>query len=113
MRLFEGTVWDRPPRCERCGQLESQCTCPPPPPERLPPEHQTARISVEKRKKGKLVTVVAGLSSSGHDLAALLTELKSACGAGGTLKDETLELQGDHAGRVRELLTRRGYRTRG
>lgn len=113
MRLFEGTAWDRPPRCERCGELESECTCPPPTPERIPPEKQTARITVEKRKKGKLVTVVAGLSPAGNDLAGLLGELKSACAAGGTLKDGALELQGDQAERVRGLLTRQGYRTRG
>ena len=110
MRLFEGTVWDRPPRCERCGELESGCRCPPPAPDRIPPEKQTARITLEKRRKGKVVTVVAGLSPSANDLPALLGELKSACGAGGTLKDETLELQGDHAQRIRGLLTQRGYR---
>lgn len=113
MRLFEGTAWDRPLRCERCGELESECKCPPPAVERIPPEKQTARITVEKRKKGKLVTVVAGLSPTGTDLAALLGELKSACGAGGTLKDGALELQGNHAERVRGLLTGQGYRTRG
>ena len=51
MRLFEGTPFDRPPTCERCGQLESNCTCPPLAPPRIPPEKQTARLSVEKRKK--------------------------------------------------------------
>ena len=64
MRLFEGTPFDRPPRCERCGELEEQCTCPPPEPMRLPPGEQTARIAVEKRKRGKRVTVVSTLTTS-------------------------------------------------
>jgi translation initiation factor 1 len=116
MRLFEGTVFDRPPKCERCGALEADCKCPPlPPPSapRLPPEKQTARIAVEKRKKGKIVTVVRGLPAVGNDLPELLRSLQAACGAGGTLKEETLEVQGDHAERIREHLARLGFRVQG
>ena len=54
MRLFEGTPWDRSPSCERCGVLEEDCCCPPPPKVFAAPEIQTARLAVEKRKKGKL-----------------------------------------------------------
>jgi len=76
MRLFEGTPFDRPPRCERCGALEEECTCPPP---RFPPESQTVRLAVEKRRKGKVVTALRGLSVEGNDLPELLRQLKSAC----------------------------------
>jgi predicted translation initiation factor SUI1 len=113
MRLFEGTQWDRPPRCERCGELEEDCTCPPPTKVLTPPEKQTARLAVEKRKKGKVVTVVRGLSADENDLPALLSQLKAACGAGGTVKDDVLEIQGDHLKRVRGLLAEIGYRVRG
>ncbi|MEQ8790459.1 MAG: translation initiation factor [Pirellulaceae bacterium] len=110
MRLFEGTPLDRPPRCETCGELEAQCTCPPPPKQYLAPEKQTARLAVEKRKKGKVVTVVRGLSAEDNDLPALLAQLKNACGAGGTIKDQQLELQGDHLERLRGKLADIGYR---
>lgn len=113
MRLFEGTQWDRPPRCERCGELEEACTCPPPPKVLTPPEKQTARLNIEKRKKGKVVTVVRGLRADENDLPALLGQLKAACGAGGTIKDDALEIQGDHPERVRGLLADLGYRVRG
>lgn len=113
MRLFEGTPFDRPPRCEHCGELEAECTCPPEPPQRTPPEKQTARLAVEKRKNAKLVTVVRGLSAEGNDLPGLLAQLKETCGAGGTLKDDLLELQGNHLERVRDVLARIGYRTKG
>ena len=113
MRLFEGTKWDRPPRCERCGELEEICTCPPPPRVLTAPEKQTARLNVEKRKKGKVVTVVRGLPTQDNDLPALLGQLKAACGAGGTLKDDLLEIQGNHLQRVRDLLTGLGYRVHG
>jgi len=110
MRLFEGTKWDRPPRCERCGELEEDCNCPPPPRVLTPPEKQTAVLSVEKRKKGKVVTVVRGLPAEENDLPALLGQLKTACGAGGTVKGDLLEIQGNHLERVRGLLAGIGYR---
>ncbi len=77
---------------------------------RIPPEKQTAKLSIEKRKKGKVVTVVRGLPSAGNDLPELLTQLKTACGAGGALKEDSLEIQGKHLERVRDALAKIGYR---
>jgi translation initiation factor 1 len=111
-RLFAGTPFDRPPTCDRCGELEEKCACPPEPSPRTAPEKQTARLAAEKRKKGKLVTVIRGLPVEGNDLPALLSQLKTACGAGGTLKDDFLEIQGHHLERVREVLISLGYRVR-
>ncbi|MBX6313545.1 MAG: translation initiation factor [Isosphaeraceae bacterium] len=113
-RLFAGTPWDRPPRCERCGHLETECTCPPPAvePARLPPESQTARLRLERRAKGKVVTVIANLDPTGNDLAALAAQLKGRCGTGGTAKGGTIELQGDHLATAEEALRSIGYKTR-
>ena len=113
-RLFSGTQWDRPPTCDRCGQLEAECSCPPPPPVepvRLAPETQTARLKLEKRAKGKHVTVISNLNPD-NDLAALATTLKARCGAGGTVKDGPIELQGDHLAAVEKALQAIGYRTK-
>jgi translation initiation factor 1 len=112
MRLFAGTPFDRPPTCERCGKLETDCTCPKQPAAIIAPEKQTARLAVEKRKKGKVVTVIRGLAAEANDLPALLSKLKSQCGAGGALDEESLEIQGDHCERIAALLTEIGYRVR-
>lgn len=112
MRLFEGTEFDRPPRCGDCGQLEVDCQCPPPPPVRLLPEEQTARVSIEKRKKGKTVTMIRGLPAEGNDLPELLTQLKNACGAGGTLKDDVIEIQGKQSERVKQVLLQIGFKVK-
>ncbi|WP_425618236.1 translation initiation factor [Anatilimnocola sp. NA78] len=109
-RLFSGTAWDQPPKCERCDKLQSECQCPKHLKGLLPPEKQTAKVAVEKRKKQKLVTVVRGLSPTESDLAALLTKLQTSCGAGGSVQTDEIEIQGDHADRVRELLRTIGYR---
>ena len=115
-RLFSGTKWDRPPTCQRCGKLESECDCPPPqPPQsvRLAPETQTAKITLEKRANGKIVTVIANLDSAGNDLSALAATLKTKCGAGGTVKDGQIELQGDHLTGAEAVLRSMGYKTQG
>jgi translation initiation factor 1 len=119
-RLFAGTPFDRPPTCERCGKLVEECACPPPKPERTPTEQQRAKIAgvkiapvkiaVEKRKKGKVVTALRGLTGREAEVSELLSHLKSVCGAGGTFKDGVLEIQGEHADRVRDALLKRGYR---
>jgi translation initiation factor 1 len=115
MRLFAGTPLDRPPKCDRCGQPESDCRCPPmPTPKNMTPtEKQTAKLSIEKRKKGKLVTVIQGLAARESDLPALLSLLKSQCGAGGTLAGDTIEIQGNHVERLRTILGDAGYNVRG
>ncbi len=113
-RLFSGTKWDRPPTCERCGRLESECACPPPPPPepvRFAPHSQTAKITLEKRAKGKIVTVIANLDPAGNDLSALAATLKAKCGAGGTVKDDRIELQGDHLSGADAVLSSMGYKT--
>lgn len=113
MRLFEGTPWDRPPRCERCNELEEACVCPPEEPKRVPPEKQTARLAVEKRAKGKVVTVVRGLSPEESDLPALLSKLKGSCGAGGSLQGDEIEIQGRQIDRMRSTLAEMGYKVKG
>lgn len=112
MRLFEGTPFDRPPHCDRCGKLEAECQCAPEPPPRVPPGKQTARVSVEKRKHGRLMTLVRGLAASENDLPDLLKQLKNACGAGGTIDEDLIEIQGDQAERVRATLSKIGYRVK-
>lgn len=111
-RLFAGTPFDIPPRCDRCGQLEEDCQCEPPAAAQIPPEKQTAKVRVDRRKHRRLITVVWGLSGESNDLPALLSQLKSACGSGGTLQGDQIELQGDHLDRVKAQLGKIGYRVR-
>lgn len=114
MGLLAGTIFDRAPRCEKCDLPETECRCPA---EMIkvnvaPPERQTARLSLEKRKKGKMVTLIKGLAATDNDLPALLTLLKNRCGAGGTLSDEGIELQGDQLNTVEKTLVQLRYKVR-
>lgn len=71
------------------------------------------RVSREtKGRAGKGVTLVRGLPLAPPDLAALAKQLRTACGSGGTVKDGTVEVQGDHVERIMALLTAQGYRVK-
>lgn len=114
MRLFEGTEFDVPPRCDRCNELEQDCSCPPLTEKKvwLPPSEQSAKVRPEKRKRGKFVTVVSGLLAAETDLPNLVTILKNHCGAGGTVREDTIEIQGDQSQKIEAKLTELGYRLR-
>ena len=70
------------------------------------------RIRLDRRASDRVVTVVTGLPGPEAAVAALARELKAACGAGGTVKDGVLELQGDHRERVEAVLAARGLRSK-
>jgi translation initiation factor 1 len=62
---------------------------------------------------GKTVTVVFGLPQNATFLRDLAQDLKKACGTGGGVRDDGVELQGDLRDRVRELLIARNFRVKG
>jgi len=96
-------------RCPRCGSFPCRC----PKPKSLPPEQQTAGIRREKKGRGgKTVTVVKDLSLTPEDMKALAKQLKKSVGAGGAVKDGTIEIQGDNRDAVATKLQELGYKTK-
>ena len=93
--------------CPACRQPLASCLCST---AKAPAGDGVARVSREsKGRGGKTVTLVRGLSLDDAALTALGKRLRSACGSGGTTKDGVLEVQGDHALRVTELLKAEGF----
>lgn len=72
-------------------------------------EQQVVKIRVEKRKGNRDVTVITGLDFKDPEMRKMLSELKSILACGGTIKDDHMELQGDHRQRVKEYLIQKGY----
>lgn len=82
----------------------------PPPGAANVPRDGIVRIFRDRGNRGgKVVTVVQGLSERGRALDNLAAELKRFCGAGGTVKDGAVEIQGDHRERVAERLRALGH----
>jgi translation initiation factor 1 len=94
--------------CPTCSKPIATCVC------RkhtaLPKGDGTVRVGREtKGRKGKGVTVITGVAL-GHDgLRQLAKQLKQQCGSGGTVKDDVIEIQGDHRDMVVEELRKQGY----
>ena len=60
-------------------------------------------------RNGKTVTVIRGLPERGPALEDRVAQMKRICGAGGTVKNGTVEIQGDHRERLAEHLRSLGY----
>jgi translation initiation factor 1 len=94
--------------CPQCRHPMASCQCKAA--AARPLGDGNVRLSREtKGRAGKGVTLVKGLPLDAAALAALGKQLRTACGSGGTVKDGTLEIQGDHVERVMELLKVQGF----
>jgi translation initiation factor 1 len=58
---------------------------------------------------GKGVTVITGLPLDASQLEALATQLKKSCGAGGAVRGDRIEIQGEHRDRLLAELAKLGY----
>jgi translation initiation factor 1 len=94
--------------CPACARPVGQCVCGKDP--TAPAGDGIVRVGYEtKGRKGKGVTIVTGLQGNGEQIKELARELKTRCGAGGTVKDWTLEIQGDHRDKLVADLQSRGF----
>ncbi len=90
--------------CPKCGLPKEICVC-----EDIAREQQKITIVVDKRRYGKMMTIVDGIDPHELDLDSLISNLKSICACGGTIKDGKIELQGDHRTKVKESLEKMGF----
>lgn len=63
----------------------------------------------DKRKFGKIYTVVEGLEQKGIDIKDITKKLKHLFACGGTLKGGIIELQGSHIEKIKEALVELGF----
>lgn len=89
--------------CEKCGLQKDICAC-----REIAKEMQKITIATIRRRFRKLVTVVGGFEDE-STAKQLGKTLKRALACGGTVKKREIELQGNHAKKVKELLLKEGY----
>ena len=96
--------------CPACRRPVAQCICGK---AAAPAGDGIVRVLREtKGRGGKAVTVVRGVPVEAAALVKLGQELKAACGSGGTVKDGTIEVQGDHVEKVMAALQQRGFQVK-
>ncbi|MEN9626087.1 MAG: hypothetical protein RL557_415 [archaeon] len=88
--------------CPKCGLPLQACVC-----EEITKTEQRIHVRTEKKKFGKLVTVISGFQ--GVDLKSIAKGLKHELACGGTIRDKEIELQGDHTRTARQALVKLGF----
>ena len=108
-RLVYSTDGGRTPPAAATGPTPRSSPPPHPSPVIVPHDGVVRLFRDRGGRGGKVVTVVRGLRERGPALERTAGELKRLCGAGGTIKDGGIEIQGDHRERVAEWLRARDY----
>ena len=90
--------------CPNCGLPKELCVC-----ETIAKESKTIMVYTEKKKFGKVHTVIEGIDEKEINMKELIKRLKNKFACGGTIKGGNIELQGDHKQKVKELLLEMGF----
>lgn len=90
--------------CPKCGLPREACVC-----EEIAKSEQRLRIEIDKRRFGKLITVISGIEDATINIKDVAKRLKSELACGGTVKNNKIELQGDHRKKAREILLEIGF----
>ena len=87
--------------CPKCGLPLEACVC-----KDIAKTQQDIKVTTEKRRFGKLSTIVSGIDS---DIKEIAKKLKAELACGGTVKDKEIELQGNHKDKIKPLLVELGF----
>ena len=90
--------------CPTCGLPKDLCVC-----QTIAQAEQQIIIKVVKRRFGKMTTTIEGLDEKTIDLKDPAKKLKNKFACGGTTKKGVIELQGNHAEKMKEELTKLGF----
>ncbi len=88
--------------CPKCGLPEELCVC-----KDMSKRGQKIKVRIDRRKYGKAVTVVDGFDNT--NLQNVSKDLKQRLACGGTVKDDKIELQGDHRQKILNALVDMGF----
>ena len=88
--------------CPKCGLPLQACVC-----EEIAKTEQRIQIKTEKKRFGKIITVMSGFQDV--ELKTLAKNLKQELACGGTVKENTIELQGDHSKTAKKVLAKFGF----
>jgi translation initiation factor 1 len=65
-----------------------------------------------EKRKGKPVTILDGYTGADNDFKILAKELKKQLNVGGSIKGETIIIQGDYRDRIMKILQDKGFKTK-
>jgi translation initiation factor 1 len=96
-------------RCPKCSKFPCGCAKK----EDLNPSAHLLKIRLEKNGRGgKSVTVLFELPPNEAYFKDLEKKLKGVCGTGGSYKNNTIEIQGDHREKMKSFLEKMGFKVK-
>jgi translation initiation factor 1 len=105
--------------CPECGRPGSACSCKEKKTvktDKQPmsyPKDGAIRIQLEtKGHKGKTVTSVIGVPLEDAEMQKFAQQLKRHCGAGGSVLDGVIVIQGDHRQTLLDEMQKQGYKAK-
>ena len=98
--------------CPDCSKALASCVCKAGARAAIVGDGAVRVLLQTKGRGGKSVTVVKGVPVDAMTLATLGKQLRTACGAGGTVKDGVIEVQGEHVDPIFAALGKQGYRAK-
>ena len=78
----------------------------------LPPEKQVLRLHLQRLPGNRIITIVKGFIGRDEVLIDLSKYLKKSCGVGGSVKNHTILIQGNHRDKILELLNERDFKVK-
>ncbi|VVB83197.1 Translation initiation factor SUI1 [uncultured archaeon] len=88
--------------CPKCGLPKQACVC-----ENIAKGSENIKVTAEKKRYGKYVTIVSGLNEV--NVKEVAKALKNELACGGTFRENEIELQGDHRKKIKEALVKLGF----
>ena len=89
--------------CPKCGLPMPACVC-----DDIAKTQQQISIATEKRRFGKISTMISGFDD-GVNIKEIAKKLKAKRACGGTVKNNFIELQGNHRGHIKPILVAEGF----
>jgi len=90
--------------CPTCSLPKDLCVC-----EKISQKEQRVLVALKIGKWKRVVTTITFLGDINVELEALATKIKKFCAGGGTVKDNVIEIQGNHASKMKKFLEKEGF----
>lgn len=99
--------------CKKCERALKKCQCLPVTELKKKSTNATIKVQYERKgRKGNGVCVIKNLTLPMDELKTLTKELKMRCGSGGSIKNQQIEIQGDHRDSIKVLLESKQYKVK-
>tara|TARA_Y100001970_G_C14054908_1_gene761011 strand:- start:180 stop:512 length:333 start_codon:yes stop_codon:yes gene_type:complete len=76
----------------------------------ISPNKQNLKLHLNRLPGNRITTIIKGYIGTDKELLKLSKFLKKTCGVGGSVKNNTILVQGNHREKIMKLLIERGFK---